>query len=185
MEDLKEKLKRLKKDLKNWNKEVFNSSTKQELLAEIEELDRYDDEGNLQDDMRVKRVDLLSQLSYLEEKELSMLKQKARMEWLRSGDTNSKFYHSRLRWRRAKCEIVGLRTDGVWCEDPIIVKSQVKRYFESRFGVRERRRLTLDRVCFKSITDNDNDMLCRDISELEILNVVSQCDSTKCPGSWI
>jgi len=41
MEYLKEKLKRTKKILKHWNKEVFSSfmKRKQELLAEIEELD--------------------------------------------------------------------------------------------------------------------------------------------------
>jgi len=72
------------------------------LLAEIEELDRQDDDEILSDDMRVKTMDLLSQLRSLEEKDIAILKQKARVEWLENGDTNSKFYHSRLRWRTTK-----------------------------------------------------------------------------------
>jgi len=67
MEYLKEKLKCMKKEIKLWNKEVFSSSMKRkrELLVEIEEIDSCDDVGALQDDMRVKRVDLFSQLRCL------------------------------------------------------------------------------------------------------------------------
>ena len=69
----------------------------------------------------------------------------------------------------------------MWCEEPTRVKRYVKGYFESRFGVNERFRLNLDRVCFKTVTNDDNDMLCSNISKSEILDV-SQCDSSKCPG---
>ena len=67
-------------------------------------------------------MDLLSQLRSMEEKEVVMLKQKARVDWLRCGDTNSRFYHSRLRWRRTKNDLVGLSIDGVWCEEVSRVK---------------------------------------------------------------
>jgi len=77
---LKEKLKRMKIEIKHWNKEVFSSTKriKQQLLAEIEELDKCDDEENLLDAIRVKRVDLLSQLRGMEERQIAMIKQKAR-----------------------------------------------------------------------------------------------------------
>jgi len=67
-----------------------------------------------------------------------MVRQKAKVDWLKGAYTNSKFYHLRLRWRRAKSEIEGLWIDKVWCEDPARVKSYVKGYFESKFGVNER-----------------------------------------------
>jgi len=47
-------------------------------VAEIERFDRYDDEGNLQEDLRVRRIELLSKLRNLEEKELAMVRQKAK-----------------------------------------------------------------------------------------------------------
>jgi len=83
------------------------------MLAELEVLDQCDDDDSLQEDARVKRVDLLSQLRNMEEKEVFMLKQKARVYWLKSGDINSRFYHSRLRWRRNKNDLVELSIDGV------------------------------------------------------------------------
>ena len=61
MVDLKVKLKGLKKELNLWKKEVFSTYTRnKELVAEIERIDRYDDEGNLQEDLRVRRVELLN-----------------------------------------------------------------------------------------------------------------------------
>jgi len=58
-------------------------------------------------------VEMLSQLRTLDEREVAMTKQKARVEWLNNEDTNSRFFHSSLRWRRAKNDIVGLRINGV------------------------------------------------------------------------
>jgi len=64
---------------------------RQKLIIEIDQLDQQDDEGTLQESERVLRVDLFSQLRSMDERELAMTKQKARVEWLSSGDTNSKF----------------------------------------------------------------------------------------------
>jgi len=127
-------------------------------------------------------VELLIQLRSLEQKEIAMLKQKARVEWLSGGDTNSKFYHSRLRWRRAKNDIVRLWINGSWCEDVPTIKNRVKGYFESRFGEKPSTRVNLDGVNFKCISMIDNDLLCSDISELEAFGAVSQCGNSKCPG---
>jgi len=184
LEGVKDKLKRVKVEVKHWNKEVVSStkSRKQQLLTEIEELDQQDDDEILSEDMRIKRVDLLSQLRSLEEKDIAMLKQKVRVEWLKSGDTNSKFYPSRLRWRTIKNDIVGLRINGVWCEEMSRVKGQVKEYFENRFGVNLLSLANLDSVGFKSISAADNNLLCDNITDVEVLEAVSQCGSSKCPG---
>jgi len=122
------------------------------LIDEISELDQCDDEGTLQDDKRVKRVEMLSQLRTLNEREVTMTKQKAGVEWLNNGDTNSRFFHSSLRWRRAKNDIVGLRINGVWCEEPCRVKCHIKSYFERRFEALPGLKLNLDGVSFKNIT---------------------------------
>ena len=96
-------------------------------------------------------MDLLSQLRSLEEKDIAMLKQKARVEWLKSGDTNSKFYRSSLRWRIVKNNIVGLRINDAWYEEVPTVKGQVKEYFESRFGVSLLSLVNLDGVGFQQL----------------------------------
>jgi len=77
---------------------------------------------------------------------------------------------------------MGLRINGVWCEEVSRVKGQVKEYFESRFGVNLLSLVKLDSGGFKSISTANNDLLCDNISEVEVLEVVSQCASSKCPG---
>jgi len=70
LEGIKEKLKRMKTEIKLRNKDITTNSKcrKQQVVAQIEELDKCDDEDNLQDDMRVKQLELLSHLRTLEEK---------------------------------------------------------------------------------------------------------------------
>jgi len=62
--------------------------------------------------MRSRRTQLLGDLRYLSERESAILRQKSRVDWLEKGDLNSKFFHSRLRWRRLNNDIKGLVLDG-------------------------------------------------------------------------
>jgi len=78
--------------------------------------------------------------------------------------------------------MVGIRINGMWCDDPLCVKSQVKCFFESRFDALPESKLNLDGVCFRTITEDDNNILYSNITELEVLKVVSQCGSSKYPG---
>ena len=87
-----------------------------------------------------------------------------------------------MRWQRVKNEICGLSINSVWCEEPNRVKSHIKSFFEFRFEAIPGLKLNLDGVGFKSISGADNDILCSSISKPEILEVVSQCGNSKCPG---
>jgi len=42
-------------------------------------------------------------------------------------------------------DLVGLNIEGAWCDDPMMVKSQMKNYFENRFAV-QRRLIRIDGV---------------------------------------
>jgi len=84
--------------------------------------------------MRIKRIQVLGDLRFLLEKENAMLQQKSRIDWLAKGDQNSKFFHSRLRWRRISNDIKGLVLNEKWCDNPEHVKSAMKDHYEIRFA---------------------------------------------------
>jgi len=62
--------------------------------------------------MRMKRIELFSELKTINEKELAVIKQKVRVDWLEKGDTNSMYFHSRLRWKRITNKLIGLEVGG-------------------------------------------------------------------------
>lgn len=182
---LKKKLKKLKNDLTPWNKEVFGvtSMKKQTIIRKIDEIDKLDDERDLEEDTRLLHMKLLSDLKLIYNKENSILYQKARVNWLEQGDTNSKYFHSRIRWRRIKNELKGVEIQGGWCEDPTKVKETVKEFFfQNKFSASTHNRITLDNIDFPSLTPADNNALINNIEEVEIKEAVNQCGSDKSPG---
>ena len=83
----KEKLKRLKGDLKIWNREVFGNIQTQKglILQEIDDLDCKDCQDGLREDDRLKRGDLVSRLMVIDKKLESLICQKARASWFKKG----------------------------------------------------------------------------------------------------
>jgi len=131
----KEKLKSLKADLKVWNKNVLGclQTNQKQILKEIEVLDVKDDNEDLGENGGLRRMELLSQLRLVDNKLDSLSRQKARANWCKFGDMNSKFYHAAIRWRRLKNEVKGVEIGGQWCEEPEVVSREAKSLFEKRF----------------------------------------------------
>jgi len=129
----KEKLKLLKGDLKEWNRDVFRNihTCKKRIMQEIEALDCQDCNGGLMENDRLKRIELVSRMKETEKKLDSLLCQKARANWFKNGDSCTKFYHSSLRWRRLRNEVKGVEVGGQWCEEPSTVRLEAKKLFDS------------------------------------------------------
>jgi len=183
LSSLKEKLKKLKRDLKIWNKDVFGYTNlqKQTIINKISELDKLDDESNLKDEMRLERRDLFFQLNLVNHREDALWKQKSRAKWIEEGNSNSKYFHSMVNWRRKKNEIKGVEIQGQWWERLDVVKGIVKDYFKERLTESTPLEIRLEKVDFQNITEQDNEMLTRTITEDEIREVVWQCEGTKSP----
>jgi len=91
----RDELKRLKADLKEWNKDVFGhlNTKKKRILKEIEVLNIQDDVSKLEDHRRLKRMHFIGQLRVINKKLEFIFRQKARTNWFVYGDSNFKFYH--------------------------------------------------------------------------------------------
>ena len=107
------KLKRCKKHLKKWSKAHFGNVKKQiqqtkEMLWKVEE--RLVKENNYEEVLRLK-----TELSVLLDKEEQIWHHKSRVQWIKSGDKNTRFLHGIATNRKRKNFIKGLRdTDGNW-----------------------------------------------------------------------
>jgi len=94
---------------------------------------------------------------------------------------NTKYFHSTIKWRRARNGFNGVRDNGVWYEDQDVVKDKVKMYFKERFSDDDRLSVKLDNACFNRIAEEDNIRLVGRISEEEVKEAVWSCGSDKSP----
>lgn len=124
---LKEKLKLLKWELKNWNSEVFDDidfrihSIEKEtshLVLVAETVGLSEEEIVLR---RVKFVDLRKSLN----DKHSLLRQKSRVKWLKEGDANTSFFHTSISNRRRHNRLLAIQVEDLWIEEVDQIKTEV------------------------------------------------------------
>ncbi|GLT46628.1 hypothetical protein SLA2020_203720 [Shorea laevis] len=181
---LKEKLKKLKQELKIWNREVFGHIEKniEEAKEEINRLDEKGEVEQLADVQVAKRNDCMHKLWIWNERRDSLLYQKARQKWLKEGDANSKFFHGSIVKRRKQNKLEGVLKDGEWMEGVPQVKAHIRDCFQSKFDDEEWKRPRIDHIRFKQLTIEENTQLLAEFTEEEIKAAVWDCDSNKSPG---
>nr|KYP65910.1 Transposon TX1 uncharacterized [Cajanus cajan] len=148
----------------------------------LSRLDKKEEESSLTEAEWSNRVELQNQFWEVAIRNESILAQKSRVCWLKEGDMNTKFFHLMINWRRRKNELKGLYINGVWSDEPKVVKAHVKDFFQQRFQEQPQPRPALDGVRFKVLTSEQNELLIAPFTEVEIRSAVWECGSAKCPG---
>ncbi|PNX97063.1 cysteine-rich receptor-like protein kinase, partial [Trifolium pratense] len=170
---IKEKLKRLKEELKIWNKEVFGIL---DLNIEKTVKELNDVEGLLASDMTVANwIDkgglqkgFWDQLHHKE----SLLKQKSRMKWALDGDANSRYFHASLKGRRRRNQLVSIKKDEVWIQGVDNIKKKVKQHFSLNFLEEWTDRPFLSGIDFNVLSQEDNWYLMEPFTEEEVREVM-------------
>ena len=134
------------------------------------------------DRQEIRRVtDSMNELLYREE---MMWLQRARLSWLKEGDRNTKYFHSKAVWRARKNKIRKLVDDvGTIHEDEATMQQMATNYFKKLFSADDNLDPTpvidLLQPC---ITEEMNDKLCLEFSEKEISDALFQIGPLKAPG---
>lgn len=55
---------------------------------------------------------------------------KANTKWINQGNSNIKYFHTLINWRRLENEIKGIEIQGEWCEESNKVEGKVGEHFE-------------------------------------------------------
>ena len=178
------KIKKLKEAIKLWNREHFGDTLKKVQLIEAE-LNRLEDANittQLTQHELMKRKTLQAELWAATQAHESLMRQKARVRWIREGDCNSRYFHLLMNYRRTTNAVKGVLINGTWTDDPKSVKEEVRRFFSSRFTELEQCIPVLDGVRFEGITQHQNQLLVGKFNEEEIRAAVWDCGSEKSPG---
>ncbi|KAL8544723.1 hypothetical protein ACS0TY_005092 [Phlomoides rotata] len=132
---LKEKLKLLKKDLRDWNKYTFGDIDHniESKMKEIEVLDRIDDVMGLEEAEVIQRNKSTAELIRFGQWKERLLAQKAKARWLKDGDVNSSYFHGWINKNRKTNSIDGLIINDRWSESVEEVKKGTHEHFEKQF----------------------------------------------------
>nr|GFA97194.1 RNA-directed DNA polymerase, eukaryota [Tanacetum cinerariifolium] len=89
------------------------------------------EKGGSNEDILLARMDLLKRLNDFQSSEARDRIQKAKIQWAIEGDENSKFFHGVINRKRANLALKGVMVDGVWMDDPCLVKEEFRLHFAS------------------------------------------------------
>ncbi|MCH80366.1 LINE-1 reverse transcriptase like, partial [Trifolium medium] len=180
---IKEKLKRLKEELRGWNREVFgildlNIEKTVKELNEVEGLAATDGVNSVLVDKADVNKKFWDQLHFKE----SLIKQKSRLKWVSEGDSNTRFFHASIKSRRRRNQLVMLRRGDEWIQGVDNIKMEVKNHFEGNFTEEWDNRPFLHGIGFNELSEEDNYFLLQRFTKEEIKEVVWSCDGNKSPG---
>lgn len=156
-------------------------------MEAIKKLQKHVERLNTREYTEECRADLLTasrQLDDLFLKQEIYWAQRSRVAWLKHGDKNTKFFHSKASQRRRKNYIQGIkdRHDN-WVEEAEDITGVAIDYFENMFRVGNCDRMTdcLSAVSYK-VTTNMKEVLTSEYTTEEVRVVLFQMGPTKSPG---
>ncbi|XP_021290562.1 uncharacterized protein LOC110421316 [Herrania umbratica] len=130
--DMSITLKGLADNLQQWSLETFGDiyKKKKRLLARLKGMQKIPD-AKPSDYLQHLEIALIEEYNLALYQEELIWQQKVRLDWLKYGDSNSKFYHALVKSKQRKKKIVALRReDGSWCTDPKELEEMVVNYYQ-------------------------------------------------------
>nr|GEV31370.1 putative ribonuclease H protein At1g65750 family [Tanacetum cinerariifolium] len=173
----RDKLKNVKEELKKWSKDKFGP-VKEKIELHRKEAMGWELEAENKGLSENERSMWLEERRLWFEKEreaISMARQKARIKWDVEGDENSRFFHSYIKRRNNKKNIRGLMVNGMWCEDPILIKAEVARHYKKLFSKDGEVRPIFCNNKVEKLSDEEARLLEKEFSDLEVWDAVRGC----------
>ncbi|GJW59932.1 RNA-directed DNA polymerase, eukaryota [Tanacetum coccineum] len=178
------KLKFLKTKIREWNKTnmLCRKNVKAQCKADLEAVEVIIDSGNGNEEIAIKRTELVKNLQHIDKLNSLEIAQKAKVKWAIEGDENSSFFHGMLNKKRNTLSIRGIMVDGIWIDDPNLVKREFLMHFSSRFSKPDNRRALIQMRFPKRLSLEQQVELESEVSNEEIKRAVWDCGSDKAPG---
>ncbi|GJZ28672.1 RNA-directed DNA polymerase, eukaryota [Tanacetum coccineum] len=178
------KLKYLKVKIREWNKNNMASrkNVKDNYMADLEVVEGIIDNGKGNEEIVLKRADLVKNLQHIDKLNSLEMAQKAKVKWAIEGDENSSFFHGMLSKKRNALSVRGIMVDGVWIDDPTLVKHEFLLHFSRRFAKPDATRARIQSSFFNRLSLDQSNELESEVSNEEIKRAVWDCGTEKAPG---
>ncbi|GKB00906.1 RNA-directed DNA polymerase, eukaryota [Tanacetum coccineum] len=180
----KKMLQELKSLIRAWVKErkADQSGSRNIIVKELGDIDKLLDDGLVDDELLLKRMDLTRQLHEMNNMASRDARQKSKIKWAIEGDENSRYFHGIINKKRSQLAIRGVFNNGIWYTEPAIVKDIFKNHFQTRFDQPQQPRFKINFQFDKCLSVDQVMDLDSMISREEIRRAVWSCGVDKSPG---
>ncbi|XP_074305519.1 uncharacterized protein LOC141640735 [Silene latifolia] len=181
------KLKTLKKPLKDLNKQNFSDIDNAADLAWFL-LDSLQTKLHLNPhDMNLREAEQQAAQNYntLHRAQMSFMRQKAKVEWLKGGDENTGFFHKQIKARHIQNKVLSIKdTHGTLHKEPVLIENAFLEFYTDLLGTsRQTSSVHIPTVrTGKLITDQQKSLLLRHVTYDEIKKYIFSIPSSKAPG---
>ncbi|XP_028790433.1 uncharacterized protein LOC114746383 [Neltuma alba] len=182
---IQDELNDLESELKHWNQMTFGHITrkKKKILKRIAGIQRSNQQKNNPYLDRLE-TELQEELNEILGQEEIFWFQKARTNWLRDGDRNTAFYHTKTKIRRRRNRVTMLKDeDNNWVEGKQELGNLVNRFFQHLFTEEEEERIwhVTTHNWTKIRQEEWRDMV-REVTNEEIRKSMYSIGALKAPG---
>ncbi|GKD72848.1 transposon TX1 uncharacterized, partial [Tanacetum coccineum] len=179
----RDRLKKVKASLRVWSKERFgeNKEKIKSLRSETMRWKMEEEKRTLSDSERLAWLEVRKRWQEKGREYCNMLRQKNRVKWDMEGDENSKNFHSFVKRRNNKCNLRGLMVDGVWCEDPKVIKAEMARHYKKLFTEGMATHPIFCNNKIEQISREYASMLEKPFEEKEVWDAITGCGGDKAP----
>ena len=169
--------------LTEWNRNVFGSVRKKlkSLRDEIEQ----ERTSTLYRGPTIRERDLMKELAETLAREEEMEKQRARMDWLKSGDRNTGFFQAKAKARARSNRILALKnSDGLLVNEQEEIERVAIEFYQGLFTAQEN--LDPGLICQyvpRKVTDDMAELLTWPFDDEEVERALFQMGPSKAPGA--
>eukprot|EP00253_Pinus_taeda_P034106 PITA_34106 len=181
------KIKNIRRALKDWAKTSYQESeeTKIKIKQDLEEVQTQIEGQGLSQQLKTQEWDLQGQLMHISREEEIKWRIKSRQLWLKEGDKNTAYFHKQAAARRTRNNVSAINdSEGNHYNNQEDIKKAASSHFRSLLTESQEEGDYSDLLQYlpKSITQEINNTLNREIGEEEIRKAIWTLQPDKSPG---
>nr|GEY04579.1 RNA-directed DNA polymerase, eukaryota [Tanacetum cinerariifolium] len=178
------KLKYLKVKIREWNKNNMASrkNIKDNYMADLKVVEGIIDDGKGNEEIVLKTAEIVKNLHHIDKLYSLEMAQKAKVKWAIEGDENSSFFHGTLSKKRNVLSVRGIMVDGIWIDDPALVKHEFLLHFRRRFNKLDATCVHIQSSFSNRLSLDQSNELESEVSNEEIKRGVWDCGTEKALG---
>ena len=177
-----EKIHECRRDLRKWSRTKFRNIKQQ--IRETEDQLKQAEANSMRGHDHAQVIILKEKLQILLAKEERVWKQRSRVEWLREGDQNTRYFHSKATQRRCQNYVYRLKNNsGMWTSTQDQVPPIFIDYYQSLFTTVNPAHVEQVAECITPmVTAEMNRALMKEFTSEEIFKALKQMAPLKAPS---